>query len=78
MAIATGLAESRVNQIIREQAETDQRRKNAAAAERAARHMPDAIPPGARCDMLTNRGDRDVAVDGSQSSTEIETKMFRW
>lgn len=40
MAIATGLAESRINQIIREQAEADQRRKHAAATERTARHMP--------------------------------------
>lgn len=40
MAVATGLAESRVNQIIRELAELYQHRRNVAAAERVARHMP--------------------------------------
>lgn len=40
MARATGLVESRVNQIIRELAEAGQRRRNKAAAERVARHMP--------------------------------------
>jgi hypothetical protein len=44
MAIATGLAESRVNQIIREHANADQHRKNTAAVEQVARHMPDAMP----------------------------------
>lgn len=40
MAAATGLAESRVNQIVRELAELHQDRRNAAAAELVARHMP--------------------------------------
>lgn len=43
MGIATGLAESRVNQIIREQAEADQGQKNVVAAERVARHLPDGV-----------------------------------
>jgi hypothetical protein len=42
LGIATGLAESRINQIIREQAEADQHRKNVAATRRTARHVPDA------------------------------------
>ncbi|MGH2917369.1 MAG: hypothetical protein ACRDLS_02040 [Solirubrobacteraceae bacterium] len=40
MATATGLAESRVNQIIRELAERYQQRRNEAGAARVARHMP--------------------------------------
>lgn len=40
MAIATGLAESRVNQIVRELAERYQHHRSLAAAERVARHMP--------------------------------------
>jgi hypothetical protein len=39
MAIATGLAESRINQIIRELAERYQERRNAAGAAQVARHM---------------------------------------
>lgn len=42
MALATGLAKSRVDQLIREAAERDIARRNAAAAERLARHMPSA------------------------------------
>jgi hypothetical protein len=41
MGIATGLAESPINQIVREQAEAQQRRRNATAAERTARHTLD-------------------------------------
>jgi hypothetical protein len=40
MAVATGLAKSRVDQLIREITERDVARKGAAAANRAARHMP--------------------------------------
>jgi hypothetical protein len=40
MARATGLAKSRVDQIIRELTDEDQRRRNAEALERARRHMP--------------------------------------
>jgi hypothetical protein len=42
MAVATGLVKSRVDQLIREAAERDIARRNAAAAERIARHMPAA------------------------------------
>lgn len=47
MAIATGLAESRVNQIVRELAERYQHRRNLAAAERVARHRPAGAAGGA-------------------------------
>ena len=40
MARATGLVESRVNQIIREVVKMDQLRRNEAAAEQIARHTP--------------------------------------
>lgn len=40
MAVATGLAKSRVDQVIREAAERDIGRRNKAAAERVERHMP--------------------------------------
>ena len=40
MALATGLAKSRVDQLIREAAERDITRRNAEAAERVRRHMP--------------------------------------
>ena len=40
MATATGLNKSRVDQIIKEMAEEDQRHKNVAAAERVHRHLP--------------------------------------
>lgn len=40
MALATGLAKSRVDQLIREAAERDIATRNAAAAARVARHMP--------------------------------------
>lgn len=40
MAVATGLAKSRVDQLIREATERDITRRNAAAAERLGRHMP--------------------------------------
>jgi hypothetical protein len=40
MALATGLAKSRVDQLIREAAERDIARRNAEAAERVRRHMP--------------------------------------
>lgn len=46
MGLATGLVESRVNQIIRELAEAYQHRRNVAAAEQVARHMPPAAVPG--------------------------------
>jgi len=47
MARATGLAKSRVDQIIRELTEEDQRRRNAAALERVRRHMPPGWSPEA-------------------------------
>ena len=40
MALATGLAKSRVDQIIRELAEEDARQRAVAARERISRHMP--------------------------------------
>lgn len=40
MARAAGLNKTRVDQIIREMAEEDQRRKNVEAEERVRRHMP--------------------------------------
>jgi hypothetical protein len=40
MARAAGLNKTRVDQIIREMAEEDQRRKNIEAEERVRRHMP--------------------------------------
>jgi hypothetical protein len=40
MAVATGLAKSRVDQLVREAAERDIARGNAAAAESVRRHMP--------------------------------------
>lgn len=40
MALATGLAKSRVDQLIREAAERDIANRNAAARERGARHLP--------------------------------------
>jgi hypothetical protein len=40
MARAAGLNKTRVDQIIREMAEEDQRRKNVEAQERVRRHMP--------------------------------------
>jgi len=40
MALATGLAKSRVDQLIREATERDIVRRNKAARERVARHMP--------------------------------------
>ena|SRR5690349_24820807 len=40
MALATGLAKSRVDQLIREAAEREIVRRNAEAAERVRRHMP--------------------------------------
>jgi hypothetical protein len=40
MALAAGLAKSRVDQLIREAAEREIVRRNAAAAELVARHMP--------------------------------------
>jgi hypothetical protein len=46
MARATGLAKSRVDQIIRELTEEDQRRRNAEALERVRRHLPDWTPTG--------------------------------
>lgn len=46
LATVTGLVESRVNQIIRELAEAYQHRRNVAAAEQVARHMPPAAVPG--------------------------------
>lgn len=42
MAVATGLAKSRVDQLIREASERDISRRNAEAAERVRRHMPAA------------------------------------
>jgi hypothetical protein len=45
MARATGLAKSRVDQIIRELTEQDQRRRNAEALERVRRHMPHGWEP---------------------------------
>jgi hypothetical protein len=42
MVLATGLAKSRVDQLVREAAERDIARCNAAAAERVARHVPQA------------------------------------
>jgi hypothetical protein len=44
MAVATGLAKSRVDQLIREAAEKDIARRNAAAAKRLRRQP---VPPGA-------------------------------
>lgn len=46
MARATGLAKSRVDQIIRELTEQDQRRRNAEAVERVRRHLPNWTPAG--------------------------------
>lgn len=46
IAVATGLVESRVNQIVRELAEAHQQFRNAAAAEQVARHMPVSSVPG--------------------------------
>lgn len=40
MALATGLAKSRVDQVIREASEREIVQRNAAAAERVRRHMP--------------------------------------
>ena len=42
MAVATGLAKSRVDQLIREAAECDIARRNEAGREQIARHMPPA------------------------------------
>lgn len=47
MARATGLAKSRVDQIIRELTEEDQRRRNVEALERVRRHMPPGWTPTA-------------------------------
>jgi hypothetical protein len=44
MARATGLAKSRVDQIIRELTEADERRREAEALERFRRHMPHGWP----------------------------------
>lgn len=43
MAVATGLAKSRVDQLIREANDREIIRRNAAAAERVGRHMPAPI-----------------------------------
>lgn len=44
MARATGLAKSRVDQIIRELTEDDQRRRSEEAMERVRRHLPGWTP----------------------------------